>query len=145
MAGKLIFKGRMPFSNYQRGIYLFGGRENNATSPASNFTYSISDRSMQVHTRTSHHGQHFHRKYLLGKPPSLSMIPMRKLSSEVPEVNMGSILEHQKYKEMKSKLSKRNRKSLGPLDTASLYILSSKDLTVNLELLRLDALSPKKS
>ena len=57
-------------------------------------------------------------------------------------VNMGSILEHHKYKEMKSKLSKRNRKSLGPLDTASLYILSSKDLTVNLELLRLDALSP---
>ena len=70
------------------------------------------------------------------------MIPMRKLSSEVPEVNMGSILEHQKYKEMKSKLSKRNRKSLGPLDTASLYILSSKDLAVNLEILRLDALSP---
>jgi len=48
---------------------------------------------------------------------------------------------HQKYKEMKSKLSKRNRKSLGPLDTSSLYILSSKDLTVNLEILSLDALS----
>merc|ERR550519_636112 len=53
---------------------------------------------------------------------------------------MGSILEH--HREMKSKLSKRNRKSLGPLDTASLFILSSKDLNVNLEILRLDALSP---
>merc|ERR1719458_1518267 len=66
-----------------------------------------------------------------------------KLSTEVSTLNMGSILVHQKYKEMKSKLSKRNRKSLGPLDTASLYILSSKDLTVNLEILRLDALSPQ--
>ena len=58
---------------------------------------------------------------------------------------MGSILEHHKYKEMKSKLSKMRRKgfNLGPLDTASLYILSSKDLTVNLEILRLDALSPE--
>ena len=62
---------------------------------------------------------------------------------EVSTVNMGSILEHHKYKEMKSKLSKRNRKSLGPLDTASLYILSSKDLNANLEILRLDALSPE--
>ena len=142
MAGKLIFKGRMPFSNYLRGINLSGGKENNATSPASIFTNSFSGRSMQVHTKTSHHGQHFHRNNLLAKSLSLYMIPMRKLSSEVPEVNMGSILEHQKYKEMKSKLSKRNRKSLGPLDTASLYILSSKELTVNLEILRLDALSP---
>merc|ERR1719183_3114001 len=65
-----------------------------------------------------------------------------KSSPKLPTVNMGSILVHQKYKEMKSKLSKRNRKSLGPLDTASLYILSSKDLTVNLEILRLNALSP---
>merc|ERR1719458_807890 len=65
-----------------------------------------------------------------------------KLSTEASTVNMGSILVHQKYKEMKSKLSRRNRKNLGPLDTASLYILSSKDLTVNLEILRLDALSP---
>merc|ERR1719430_671649 len=65
-----------------------------------------------------------------------------KSSPEVPTVNMGSILQHHKYKEMKSKLSKRNRKSLGPLDTASLHILSSKDLGVNLEILRLDALSP---
>ena len=58
-----------------------------------------------------------------------------ELQSKVTKVNMGSILEHQKYKEMKSKLSKRNRKSLGPLDTASLYILSSKNLTVNLDIL----------
>merc|ERR1719264_2202663 len=42
---------------------------------------------------------------------------------------------------MKSKLAKMNRKSLRPLATASLYILSSKDLNVNLEILRLDALS----
>ena len=62
-------------------------------------------------------------------------------SSAVPMVYMGSILEHHKYKDMKSELSKMNRKSLRPLDTASLYILSFKDLTVNLELLSLDALS----
>merc|ERR1719458_1742825 len=36
---------------------------------------------------------------------------------------------------MKSKLSKMNRKSLRPLDTASLYILSFKDLTVSLDAL----------
>merc|ERR1719239_888085 len=60
-----------------------------------------------------------------------------KLSSAV---NMGSILEHQKYKEMKSVLS-RKVSTLGPLDTASLYILSSKGLNVNLEVLSLDALS----
>ena len=67
-----------------------------------------------------------------------------KSPPEVPTVNMGSILEHHKYKELKSKLSKMRRKgfNLGPLDTASLYILSSKDLTVNLEILSLDALSP---
>ena len=73
----------------------------------------------------------------------LSIKAKPKSFPDVPKVNMGSILEHQKYKEMKSKLSKRNRKSLGPLDTASLYILSSKDLLVNLEILRLDALSPQ--
>merc|ERR1719331_940129 len=73
---------------------------------------------------------------------SLSTRSVIKLNTEVPAVNMGSILEHQKYKEMKTNLSKRNRKSLGPLDTASLYILSSKELTVNLGILRLDALSP---
>ena len=58
------------------------------------------------------------------------------------DVNMGSILEHHKYKEMKSVLSKRSKKgfSLGPLDTASLFILS-KGLSVNLELLSLDALA----
>merc|ERR1719264_2306651 len=44
---------------------------------------------------------------------------------------------------MKSKLAKMNRKSLGPLDTASLYIVSSEELNVNLEILRLDALSPQ--
>merc|ERR550532_3260830 len=70
------------------------------------------------------------------------MIKLSRVSTEASTVNMGSILVHQKYKEMKSKLSKRNRKGLGPLDTASLYILSSKDLNVNLEILRLDALSP---
>merc|ERR550532_2704711 len=70
------------------------------------------------------------------------MIKLSRVSTEASTVNMGSILVHQKYKEMKSKLSKRNRKGLGPLDTASLYILSSKELNVNLEILRLDALSP---
>ena len=49
----------------------------------------------------------------------------------------------QGYKEMKPELSKRKRKGsvLGPLDTVSLFTLSSKDLTVNLELFSLDALS----
>ena len=57
---------------------------------------------------------------------------------------MGSILENKKYKAMKSELAKRKRKCspLRPLDTASLFILTSKDLTVNLEILSLDALSP---
>merc|ERR1719362_2819553 len=73
---------------------------------------------------------------------SLTTISNEKLTTEVPTVNMGSILEHHKYKEIKSMLAKMNRKSLRPLDTASLYILSSKDLNVNLEILRLDALSP---
>ena len=46
---------------------------------------------------------------------------------------------------MKLELSKRKGKvsNLGPLNTASLFILSSKGLTVNLELLSLDALSPE--
>ena len=66
-----------------------------------------------------------------------------KSSPEILTVNMGSILEHHKYKEIESKLAKMNRKSLRPLDTASLYILSSKELNVNLEILRLDALSPQ--
>ena len=68
---------------------------------------------MQLHLRTSHQSLDFHRNNLLGKP--LSMIAIMKLSSGVPKVNMmGSILQHHKYKEMKSKLSKRNRKILGP-------------------------------
>jgi hypothetical protein len=71
----------------------------------------------------------------------LSIKAKPKSFPEVPTVNMGSILGHHKYREMKSKLSKK--KSLGPLDTASLYILSSKNLVVNLEILRLDALSPQ--
>jgi len=85
-----------------------------------------------------------HRQRSYSSKP-LSPIPKIKLSTDVPKVNTGSILEHQKYKEMKSKLSKMRRKgfTLGPLDTASLFILSSKDLTVNLELLSLDALSPQ--
>ena len=43
-----------------------------------------------------------------------------KSASEVPTVKMGSILEHPKYKELKSELSKRTRKgfNLGPLNTA---------------------------
>ena len=73
----------------------------------------------------------------------LSIKAKPKSFPEVPRVNMGSILGHHKYREMKSKLSKK--KSLGPLDTASLYILSSKNLAVNLEILRLDALSPQLS
>ena len=73
----------------------------------------------------------------------LSIKAKPKSFPKMPKVNMGSILEHHKYREMKSKLSKRKKKSLGPLDTASLYILSSKDLAVNLEILRLDALSPQ--
>ena len=72
----------------------------------------------------------------------LTTAPKPQSSSEEVTVKMGSILQHLKYKEMKSKLSKRNSKSLGPLDTASLYILSFKELNVNLEILRLDALSP---
>ena len=58
--------------------------------------------------------------------------------------NMGTILQHAKYKNMKSVLSTMKRKGsvLGPLDLASLHILSSKDLKVNLDILKLDALSP---
>ena len=46
---------------------------------------------------------------------------------------------------MKLELSKRKGKvsNLGSLNTASLFILASKGLTVNLELLSLDALSPE--
>ena len=56
---------------------------------------------------------------------------------------MGSILAHYKYNEMKAELAKMRRMgyNLKPLDTASLCILSSDDITVNLELLRLDALA----
>jgi len=75
---------------------------------------------------------------------TMSTFQEHKLSSAAPKVNMGSILENPKYKEMKSDLSKRKRKRssiLGPLDTASLFILTSKELTVNLELLSLVALS----
>jgi len=68
---------------------------------------------------------------------TLSIAQKPKSSSAV---NMGSILEHQKYKEMKSLLSKKDS-TLGPLDTASLYILSSKAFIVNLEVLSLDALA----
>ena len=75
---------------------------------------------------------------------TMSTFQEPKLSSAVPKADMGSILENKKYKAMKSELAKRKRKRspLGPLDTASLFILTSKDLTVNLELLRLGALSP---
>ena len=57
--------------------------------------------------------------------------------------NMGTILQHAKYEKMKSTLSTMKRKGsvLGPLDLASLHILSSKELKVNLDILKLDALS----
>ena len=57
--------------------------------------------------------------------------------------NMGTILQHAKYKNMKFMLSTMKRKGsvLGPLDLASLHILSSKELKVNLDILKLDALS----
>ena len=57
--------------------------------------------------------------------------------------NMGTILQHAKYENMKLVLSKMKRKGsfLGPLDLASLHILSSKELKVNLDILKLDALS----
>ena len=61
--------------------------------------------------------------------------------------NMGTILQHSKYKNMKSVLSTMKRKGsvLGPLDLASLHILSSKELKVNLDILKLDALSTNSS
>ena len=57
--------------------------------------------------------------------------------------NMGTILQHAKYENMKLVLSTMKRKGsfLGPLDLASLHILSSKELKVNLDILKLDALS----
>merc|ERR1719323_2528398 len=59
--------------------------------------------------------------------------------------NMGTILQHSRYKNMKSVLSTMKRKGsvLGPLDLASLHILSSKELKVNLDILKLDALSTR--
>ena len=58
---------------------------------------------------------------------------------------MGSVLQNDKYKNMRSELLKTRRRgfSLAPLETASLHILSSKELKVNLDILRLGALSPQ--
>ena len=68
----------------------------------------------------------------------------RQLSTKATtKGNMGTILQHAKYKNMKLVLSTMKRKGsfLGPLDLASLHILSSKELKVNLDILKLDALS----
>ena len=68
----------------------------------------------------------------------------RQLSTKATtKGNMGTILQHAKYENMKLVLSTMKRKGsvLGPLDLASLHILSSKDLKVNLDILKLDALS----
>ena len=75
---------------------------------------------------------------------TLSTAHKAKSSRYTPQANMGSILNHDKYSAIKSNLSKMTKGnfSLGSLDSAALWILSSKDLTVNLDILRLDALSP---
>ena len=149
MAGRLIPKVmRTSLPKNLGGSFIVGGKNNNKstllTSPllcVSNVTLSNSLHvGPFVVSRLLNSESDLYRQRTFGK--SLTTISNVKLTTEVPTVNMGSILQHHKYKEMKSKLSKRNRKSLCPLDTASLYILSSKELTVNLEILRLDALSP---
>ena len=144
MAGRLLEKVLRTLPSQKRPI--LGGNKNKRewlTPPlfcVSNVTLSNnSHTSPFVVSGVLNSESDLFRQRTFGK--SLSTISNVKLTTEVPTVNMGSILEHHKYKEMKSKLSKMNRKSLRPLDTASLYILSFKDLTVNLELLSLDALS----
>ena len=129
----------------RRLIQTMGGKKSNQllTSPLfhgsnlSNCSHAGPSNSSASRILNSDSDLYGHKTW--DKP--MSTIPMIKLLSEV---NMGSIMEHQKYKEMKSELSKMRRKgiTLGPLDIASLYILSSKELKVNLEILSLDALSP---
>ena len=93
MAGKLIFKGSMPFCNNLRGVILSDeGVKKNLTSSLPSIAY-ISGRSMQVHLRASQ-GPYPLRNDLLDKPLPLPIISIIKLSNEVPKVNMGSIMEH---------------------------------------------------
>jgi len=141
MAGRLLEKVLRTLPSQKRSI-LGGNKNDKAWLTPPLFTLSNSSHTSPfVVSGVLNSESDLFRQRTFGK--SLTTISNVKLTTEVPTVNMGSILEHHKYKEMKSKLSKRNRKSLGPLDTASLYILSSKNLTVNLEILRLDALSPR--
>ena len=151
MVGKLITKVmRTSLPKNLGGLPISGGKNSNnnnmlLTSPLfcvnnKNLSESLYT-SPYFATRILSSESDLYGQTTFGKPSSF--IPMIDMSSEV--LNMGSILEHHKYREMKSKLSKKRRKglTLGPLDTASLYILSSKELTVNLEILSLDALSPQ--
>ena len=71
----------------------------------------------------------------------------RTTDQRLETARMGSILQNEKYKNMKSELLKTRRRgfSLAPLEAASLHILSSKELKVNLDILKLDALSPYSS
>ena len=141
MAGRLLEKVLRTLPSQKRSI-LGGNKNNKAWLTPPLFTLSNSSHTSPfVVSEVLNSESDLFRQRTFGK--SLTTISNVKLTTEVPTVNMGSILEHHKYKEMKSKLSKMNRKSLRPLDTASLYILSFKDLTVNLELLSLDALSPE--
>ena len=68
----------------------------------------------------------------------------RTTDQRLEAARVGSILQNDKYKNMKSELLKTRRRgfSLAPLEAASLHILSSKELKVNLDnILKLDALS----
>ena len=67
----------------------------------------------------------------------------RATDQRLEAARVGSILQNDKYKNMKSELLKTRRSgfSLAPLEAVSLHILSSKELKVNLDILKLDALS----
>ena len=145
MAVRQICKAGLPLLNKNGAGLIYYNSSNNIIRLLTSFTYSGTCSNIMY--RKSRHwvgitlvsnSQSINRRMVSTKQKP-------KSASEETTVKMGSILQHPKYKELKSELSKRTRKGfdLGPLDTASLYILSSKDLTVNLEILRLDALSPE--
>ena len=146
MVGRLITKVmRTSLPKSLGGLPISGGKNILLTSPLFCVTNTNLPNSLYTSpyfaTRILTSKSDVYGQTTFGTPSSF--IPIISMSTEV--LNMGSILEHHKYREMKSKLSKMRRKgfNLGPLDTASLYILSSKELTVNLEILSLDALSPQ--
>ena len=75
---------------------------------------------------------------------SLPCFSVRSMSSKKsPQPRMGSIMKHLKYMEMYENLSEavRSSSSLGPLEIVCYHILS-KEIHVNQDILKLNALSP---